>query len=63
MREIAGELEAQRQTFCEAITLLRRITAACPWELDAGGSPEFWAAMRKAQMLLREFEANGCKLV
>ena len=58
LRVIADRMERQRAVFMDAMTLLRQLTAACPWELDAGGGVAFWTAMRKAQRLLDEFDAK-----
>jgi hypothetical protein len=59
LRDLADALEAEWGTVDEMVRLLSGIVAACPWEFDAGGSPEFWLLMRRARTLVQTLKGQG----
>ena len=59
LRELADSLEREWGTVDEMVRLLSGIVATCPWQCDAGGSPEFWMLMRRAETLVHELRRRG----
>lgn len=59
LRELADSLEQEWGTVDEMVRLLSGIVATCPWQYDAGGSPEFWLYMRQAERLVNELRRQG----
>ena len=59
LRRFADTLEREWGTVDETVRLLSGIVATCPWQCDAGGSPEFWLYMRQAERLVNELRRRG----